>query len=173
MMTVGQLAINGTYNQSARGSITFDITGATPGQYDQLNISGHTQLNGLMTVDLIGGFVPQVGNTFDIINFASGSGSFSTVLGLPINSQEHFVLEYNSNNLTLDVVQGPGHGLSAVGNGSSLVEPYITSGGSAVTPLTRSSYVPSATTPEPSSMLLFVTSVGCLAGVLRNRHTNL
>src|SRR5271167_2736293 len=90
LMTVGQLSFLGNYTQGANGSLTFDIAGAAPGQYDQLNVSGHAQLNGLMTVDLIQNFVPQIGNTFDIMNFSSRSGTFSMVLGLPINNQEHF-----------------------------------------------------------------------------------
>ena len=81
----------GNYAQEANGSLTFDIAGAAPGQYDQLNVSGHAALNGLMTVDLLQGFVPQIGNMFDIMNFSSLSGTFSNVLGLPINGQEHLV----------------------------------------------------------------------------------
>ena len=113
LMSIGQLAINGAYTQGLHGSLTADIAGAAPGQYDQLNVSGHAQLNGLLTVDLLNGFVPQIGNTFDIMNFASESGTFSMVDGLPINSQEHFVLEYNATNLALDVVQGQLTGVDA------------------------------------------------------------
>ncbi len=109
-MLVGQLAILGNYTQLANGSLTFDIAGPANGQYDQLNLSGNAQLNGLMTVDLLHGYVPQIGNTFDIMNFASASGTFSSVVGLPINGQEHFVLEYNPTNLTLDVEVGPNPG---------------------------------------------------------------
>ena len=109
-MLVGQLAIMGNYTQLANGSLTFDIAGPANGQYDQLNLSGNAQLNGLMTVDLLHGYVPQIGNTFDIMNFASASGTFSSVVGLPINGQEHFVLEYNPTNLTLDVEVGPNPG---------------------------------------------------------------
>jgi hypothetical protein len=75
LMSIGQLAINGPYTQGLHGSLTADIAGAAPGQYDQLNVSGHAQLNGLLTVDLLNGFVPQIGNMFDIMNFASESGT--------------------------------------------------------------------------------------------------
>ena len=53
LMTVGQMSFMGNYTQEANGSLTFDIAGAAPGQYDQLNVSGHATLNGLMTVDLL------------------------------------------------------------------------------------------------------------------------
>ena len=48
-MTVGELSIMGNYTQRANGSLTFDI--ASLNSYDQLNVSGHAQLNGLMTVE--------------------------------------------------------------------------------------------------------------------------
>ena len=117
LMTVGQLSFIGNYTQGANGSLTFDIAGAAAGQYDQLNVSGSATLNGAMLVDLIHGSVPQLGDTFDIMNFYSRSGMFSTVLGLPINSQEHFQLEYNPTDLTLEVVQGP---LSEAPSGSAV-----------------------------------------------------
>jgi hypothetical protein len=125
-MTVGTMAIMGNYTQGANGSLYVDIASQT--QYDQLNVSGRTTLNGLLSVDLLNGYIPQIGNVFDIVNFSSSSGTFSMVLGLPINNQEHFVLEYNSNNLTLDVASGPdlqansGHWS---GSGDVYYEPYV------------------------------------------------
>jgi len=149
-MTVGILTIAGNYMQGPNGSITFDI--ASLNQYDQLNISGQARLNGLMTVDLLNGYIPQIGNTFDIMNFGSESGTFSMVIGLPINGQEHFVLEYNSTNLTLDVVSGPGSGAVSTGSSSYRWEPFTTQTlAGLATPVSGDS--PSSV-PEPGSILL-------------------
>ena len=163
LMSVGQLAIGGAYTQGLHGSLTADIAGAGAGQYDQLNVSGHAQLNGLLTVNLLNGFVPQIGNTFDIMNFASESGTFSMVDGLPINSQEHFVLEYNSTDLSLDVVPGqltrvdarPASWLSSTASEEKELS------------LTASSSGAPSSTPEPGSILLFGSGVLGLAGLLR------
>ncbi len=99
--------IVGNYTQGPNGSLTFVIaeTGLGEYEFDQLNISGHAQFNGLLTVELRAD-PPPLGDTFDIVHFASESGTFSMVEGLPINSKEHFVLEYNPTDLTLDVVSG-------------------------------------------------------------------
>ncbi len=154
-MTVGLLNFAGNYTQGPNGSLTFDI--ASLNQYDQLNITGHAQLNGLMTVDLLNGYIPQVGNMFDIMNYGSESGTFSMVVGLPINGQEHFVLEYNSTNLTLDVVSGPGSG-PAFSHGTSYQwEPFTTQTLAQVTSPTLGD--PQSSVPEPASFLLFASGV--------------
>ena len=176
-MTVGQMSFMGNYAQEANGSLTFDIAGAAPGQYDQLNVSGHAALNGLMTVDLLHGFVPQIGNMFDIMNFSSLSGTFSNVLGLPINGQEHFVLEYNATDLTLDVVSG---GLLGADNDqAALLASVITSGiapdgGSSKTSSITSHYGrsgQSSPTPEPGSLLLLGSGLLCVGYSVRERMT--
>ena len=169
LMTVGELAFVGNYTQGANGSLTFDIAGTSPTQYDQLNISGHAHLNGLMTIDLLHGFIPQIGNTFDIVNFAGGSGAFSTVLGLPINGQEHFVLQYNSNNVMLDVVSGGLAGASSLSAGISASEAFITEAGANDPSRFAATLNPSASTPEPESIILFFTGLASLSCIGRRR----
>jgi hypothetical protein len=168
-MTIGQLFMMGNYTQGANGSLTFDIAGAMPGQYDQLNVSGKAQFNGLMTVNLLNGFVPQVGNMFDIMNFASGSGTFSEVLGLPINNQEHFLLEYNPTNLTLDVVPGPDTNVGDAA--SSIIASSITwvSNGNGVNGGIVNNGI-SDPTPEPSSILLVGSGLVGIAALLRRKQ---
>jgi hypothetical protein len=171
-MTVGELSFVGNYTQGANGSLTFDIGGTSPGQYDQLNVSGRAQLNGLMTVDLLHGFVPQIGNSFDIMNFASESGTFSMVVGLPINGQEHFVLDYNLTNLTLDVVPGQLSGLDTRGDSASLFanEPFMTQTDGNGYLLAAANNGGASPTPEPSSILLLGTGIVGLAVLLRRKR---
>ena len=182
LQTIGQLSFMGNYTQGPHGSLTFDIAGSELGQYDQLNVSGHAQLNGLMTVDLLNSFIPQIGNTFDIMNFTSESGTFSMVLGLPINGEEHFVLEYNPTDLTLDVVSGAlleaNNGQAtllasdiassiAADGGSGATSGFTSSTGSHIT----SDYGRSTPTPEPGSLLLLGSGLLCVGYSVRRRMT--
>lgn len=179
LRTIGQLSFMGNYTQGAHGSLTFDIAGSAFGEYDQLNITGHAQLNGLMTIDLLHGFVPDLGNIFDIMNFANESGTFSLVNGLPINGQEHFNLEYNPTNLTLDVVAGPLLGPYSESTGWSGDVPVSLGADSDGTTLTGSNVASgsafghglSSPTPEPGSLLLLGSGLLCLGLGIRRRMT--
>ena len=163
---VGAMTFMGNYTQGPNGTLAFDIAGPASGQYDRLNVSGHAQFNGTMIVNLLNGYIPQLNNTFDIMNFASSSGAFSMVLGLPINGQEHFVLEYNSTDLTLDVVSGQLQGASY--NGSS--EPFISSGGGNAYNLTATNDSPASPTPEPGTLLLLASGAMGIAGIRARRR---
>ena len=159
-MTPGMMTIAGNYPQGANGSLAFDIASLT--QFDQLNVSGHANLNGTLYVDLINGYLPQIGNMFDIMNFSGSSGTFSMVVGLPINDQEHFLLEYNSSNLTLDVVSGPDQQTPS-GKGSGYYEPYISDVMAGSNQLDNFGPALSASAPEPGSLALFASG---LVGIL-------
>jgi hypothetical protein len=166
-MTVGQLAITGNYTQGANGSLTFDIASLT--SYDQLNVSGRASLNGLAMINLLNGYIPQVGNMFDIMNFASSSGTFSMVVGLPINGSEHFVLEYNPTNLTLDVVSGPSQASS--GHGSGYFEPYVSDVTNGLNETNLSNSGSPQPAPEPSSIFLLGSGVVGIGAMLRRRSS--
>jgi len=161
-MTVGMMAIAGNYTQGANGSLAFDVASLT--QFDQLNVSGRANLNGTLFVGLLNGYVPQIGNLFDIMNFSGESGTFSMVVGLPINNNEHFVLEYNSTNLTLDVVSGPDQ-QSPTGKGSGYYEPYVSQVTGGVNELGDYSSAGLSSVPEPGSLVLLASGVlGILPG---------
>ena len=89
-----------------------------------MNVSSTAALNGTLNLDLINNFTPTLGQTIDIMNFASKTGSFATVNGMHINSNEHFMVMYNMTNVTLDVVAGPSVGNSDLSSyGSPTPEP--------------------------------------------------
>jgi len=85
------ITLNSTYTQGAGGSFTVPIGGTTPGgtvnNFGQLNISGNGDvvLAGTMNVGLINGFMPQPGDTFQVLTYGSRTGAFGNV-SLPLIS---------------------------------------------------------------------------------------
>jgi T5SS/PEP-CTERM-associated repeat protein len=76
----GSLDIYGAYSQSAAGKLEIELGGTTPAsQYDQLKVHESATLNGTLEVKLAGSFVPEANATFDILDWGSLSGTFSTV----------------------------------------------------------------------------------------------
>ena len=98
-------------------------------------ISGNVTLSGLngtLNISLISGFVPTIGSTFQILNYSSETGTFSTVNGLSINSNEHFTISYLGTDVLLTVVAGPSG--SAASGRSGLLRGLHWPGGLAAAP---------------------------------------
>jgi autotransporter-associated beta strand protein len=92
----GTIAINGNYTQTGTGVLNVDVGGTASGQFDQLAIAGTASLAGTLNVALVGGFTPVSGNVFQILTFASSSGTFTTVNGLG-----SLTLAYDSSDVSL------------------------------------------------------------------------
>jgi autotransporter-associated beta strand protein len=81
--------------------LLIELGGTGLGQYDQLNVAGTVNLAGEATLSLLGGFIPQAGDTFFvIINNGSDpiSGTFSNAAGdtLSLGALE-FSVDYAAN----------------------------------------------------------------------------
>ena len=102
----GSLVTAGSYTQNLNGKLNINV--ARKAIQGQINITGtgSASLNGTLNIVLQPGFVPALGSTFQILTAGSVTSTFSTVNGTSINSSEHFVVQYNSNNVTLRVVAG-------------------------------------------------------------------
>ncbi|MCC7083947.1 MAG: hypothetical protein IT427_02945 [Pirellulales bacterium] len=65
---------------ASTANLKIELGGSTAGsQYDQVNVTGALKLDGMLTVTLINGFVPQFGQMFDFLNWGSLSGSFAAI----------------------------------------------------------------------------------------------
>ena len=74
---VGALTISGDYPAQTSSSLQIEIGGNTAAsEYDQLKISGSASLAGTLEIIMVNDFLPKVDDEFQIMTFASGSGSF-------------------------------------------------------------------------------------------------
>jgi autotransporter-associated beta strand protein len=73
---IGTLTINGSYTQTATGTLDVELSGTA---IDQVMVSGAATLAGAVDVSLLGGFKPTAGSLFQVMTFASSSGQFGTV----------------------------------------------------------------------------------------------
>ena len=78
--TAGSVTVTGNVALQGSSHLAFDLGGLVrKTNYDFLGISGQFTLGGTLDVALMGGFVPQLGNTFDLFDSASVLGAFGTV----------------------------------------------------------------------------------------------
>ncbi|MCG8552772.1 MAG: LEPR-XLL domain-containing protein, partial [Desulfobacterales bacterium] len=89
--------IAGDYTQ-AGGELVIEIGGLTPGPgdpvvddgYDQLQVGGLATLDDVLTISLINGFTPEVGQVFEFMTFGSVNGDFSVFSGLWLGDGLYF-----------------------------------------------------------------------------------
>jgi hypothetical protein len=108
------LALSGTYAQTAAGAFDVEIGGYLAGsQFDEVTVTGSATLAGALDVSLLGGFVPNVGDTFRILTVGSRAGTFSTLNHVSTGGVV-FDVTYGATTATLVVVSVPA---SAAGAG--------------------------------------------------------
>ena len=101
-ISIGTLAINGNYTQTSTGVLNIEISGITPiTQFDLLDVQGATELDGILDVGLIDGFVPTTDDSFDILTFRSLEGEFSLTKGSEIGNGMSFDLLYETDRTSL------------------------------------------------------------------------
>jgi len=74
---IGNLDVQGTFTNW--GELLLDLEGPVPGGFDAVAVSGEAFLDGVLGVSLVGGFMPQPGDRFQILTAESVSGTFGTV----------------------------------------------------------------------------------------------
>ena len=93
-------------NVTYGGTLEIEIGGLDPGsQHDQINHSGEAGLGGELRIERLNGYVPDVGDRFVILTFASTTGRFSTLTGQGDCAGPVFRVEYNETDVTLVAVE--------------------------------------------------------------------
>jgi fibronectin-binding autotransporter adhesin len=102
---IGDLNITGTYTQSGAGILNIDLDGTTTGKWDVLNVSGAAAVGGTLNVDALTGFTPTNGETFDILNASSVTGTFSTV-DCSFSNGDSCSVTYNPTDVVVTITGG-------------------------------------------------------------------
>jgi len=82
--------------------LNIELGGKTAGSaYDQVNVAGSAALDGALAIWLIGGFLPDPGDEFEIMTYGSRSGEFADTTGWLFDGNKALVKVYGANALTL------------------------------------------------------------------------
>jgi len=149
-LPTGTLSIDGAYTQTAGGTLNVDIGGPASIQFDRLSISGSAMLSGTLDIRFVGGFVPTLGQSFEVMTFASRSGSIAIFNGTAIGGGLSVAPVVGDSDLTLQIVSSseiPTATATASG-GTAGASPTPTATGS--TPGTATATAATSTTPTPT-----------------------
>jgi hypothetical protein len=92
------------YSAGPGATLRMQIAGATPGSgYDRLAIAGAATLGGTLAIEQAPAFHPTLGSSFQILTFASRTGTFSSVTGLSPGGGLAYDVVYNATDVTLVV----------------------------------------------------------------------
>ncbi len=92
-------------NMTYGGKLIIEVAGLSPGSgHDRINHSGVAVLGGTLQVELIDGYVPQVGDRIVAMTFASKTGAFTKLTAPGGCGDPAFQIEYNNQDVTLVVV---------------------------------------------------------------------
>lgn len=102
-----------SFTQGFSGTTLIEIGGLTPGAgstniddgYDQINITGEADLNGTLEIDLINGFVPSVGDSFQVLTFGSVIGDFASYEGINLGNDLALKPVKSATGISLTVVE--------------------------------------------------------------------
>jgi T5SS/PEP-CTERM-associated repeat protein len=77
----GTLTINGNFTHGSGGELVIELASLV--SFDRLQVSGSATLGGLVTVDLLDGYMPQEGDSFDVLNWGTTFVDAGYALALP------------------------------------------------------------------------------------------
>ena len=104
----GQITGN-DYLQSATGAWNVEIGGIAASQFDRMTLSGQAFLAGALNIALLPGFMPALGQTFDILTAPGGVTGAFTAVDEPDNMPPGLLFDviYNPTFVRLQVVNSP------------------------------------------------------------------
>lgn len=97
------------------GELLMELAGTGAGQYDTVVVDNALHAGGTLRVELTSGFVPVLGNTFDLLDFASVDGKFALELpALPDDLRWDVSQLYTAGVLAVRAIPEPASGVLLV-----------------------------------------------------------
>ena len=75
--SAGTITVSGDLTLLSAALLQMQLAGTNASLFDQINITGTFNFGGTLTVLLLDGFVPLVGDRFDLFDFSGSTGAFS------------------------------------------------------------------------------------------------
>ena len=105
----GVLKVTGNYttwaSHLAGGTLSIHIGGAAAGQVSVLNIHGNANLGGFLDPVLVNGFVPEVGQSFTFLKYASFTGFLRIRNPIFDDGRKRWSVSYGPTSAVLTVVK--------------------------------------------------------------------
>ncbi len=97
------VTINGNLTQELDSTIEVAVDGALANQLGRVNVTGGATLAGTLRVTTVDGFVPALGQSFQVMTFDSRSGEFDNLIGPGAVGDPIFGVIYNDTKITVTV----------------------------------------------------------------------
>jgi autotransporter-associated beta strand protein len=105
--SAGVTTITDNFAQTA-GKMTIELGGTAPGLFDQINIDGSATLGGSLQVNLLPGYVPTGGHSFEFLTADAGVfGTFATKIFPAVPAPLIWRLEYGLTSVRLSLMDEP------------------------------------------------------------------
>jgi len=98
---LGSMTLDGQYDQT--GFLYIDISG--PNQANRLAITGAATLGGTLSLDLLNGFTPSLGDAYEVLSFGSRTGDFGVFSAPALPPGLAWQETYDANDLYVSVVK--------------------------------------------------------------------
>jgi hypothetical protein len=100
--SLGSLTVSGNYTQFAGGALNLELGGSDSGvASDLLNVTGSATLAGALNISRVNGFRPNPCDRFQVLKYASQTGSFGEITGLSLGSGLFLRTDFRADELSL------------------------------------------------------------------------
>jgi hypothetical protein len=103
----GTLTINGNYTETSVGALMEQIGSQSWPNSSLLQVNGIANLDGTLSLSLLNGYNPSVGDSFMLMTFLQEYGSFNTITGLNLGNNEYIKLFYDPHDIRVEVAATP------------------------------------------------------------------
>jgi hypothetical protein len=85
------------FQQTATGKLFVELAGANLNQFDRIVVNGVAQLDGVLDLNLDGGYLPTYGVSHSILTALSRTGTFASVSGVAVAANRFLAVTYTAN----------------------------------------------------------------------------